>query len=53
MDEMERERAQIVVEVEAQIEMALASMAFSDGVSDSSRPGSVFSTRPKFSTVPV
>jgi len=53
MDEMERERAQMVAEVEAQIEKALQSMAFSDGVSisDSSRPGSVFSTRPNSPSV--
>ncbi|KAG8741009.1 hypothetical protein FRC10_003468 [Ceratobasidium sp. 414] len=45
MDEMERERAQMVAEVEAQIERALASMAFSDGegFSDYSRPGSAMS----------
>ncbi|KDQ05918.1 hypothetical protein BOTBODRAFT_122115 [Botryobasidium botryosum FD-172 SS1] len=53
MDEMERERAQMVAEVEAQIEKALQSMAFSDGlsISDSSRPGSVFSTRPNSPSV--
>jgi nicotinamide N-methyltransferase len=48
MDEMERERAQMVAEVEAQIERALASMAFSDGDNYSdythSRPGSAMST---------
>ncbi|CAE6471266.1 unnamed protein product, partial [Rhizoctonia solani] len=47
MDEMERERAQMVAEVEAQIERALASMAFSDGDNYSdythSRPGSAMS----------
>lgn len=47
MDEMERERAQMVAEVEAQIERALASMAFSDGdgdnYSDYSRPTSALS----------
>ncbi|KAF8609678.1 hypothetical protein BDV93DRAFT_465079 [Ceratobasidium sp. AG-I] len=45
MDEMERERTQMVAEVEAQIERALASMAFSDGegYSDYSRPPSALS----------
>jgi nicotinamide N-methyltransferase len=45
MDEMENERAQMVAEVEAQIERALASMAFSDGegFSDYSRPPSAMS----------
>ncbi|KDN50242.1 hypothetical protein RSAG8_01578, partial [Rhizoctonia solani AG-8 WAC10335] len=47
MDEMERERAQMVAEVEVQIERALASMAFSDGDNYSdytnSRPGSAMS----------
>lgn len=48
MDEMEQERAQMVAEVEAQIERALASMAFSDGDNYSdythSRPGSAMSS---------
>ncbi|QRW19380.1 DENN (AEX-3) domain protein [Rhizoctonia solani] len=47
MDEMEKERAHMVAEVEAQIERALASMAFSDGDNYSdythSRPGSAMS----------
>jgi len=34
MDEMERERSQMIAEVEAQIERALVSMAFSDNLSD-------------------
>ncbi|KAF8308867.1 hypothetical protein DL93DRAFT_2063479 [Clavulina sp. PMI_390] len=34
MDEMERERSQMIAEVEAQIERALVSMAFSDNMSD-------------------
>lgn len=45
MEEMEQERSQMVAEVEAQIERALASMAFSDGdgYSDYSRPPSALS----------
>lgn len=53
MDEMERERSQMIAEVEAQIERALVSMAFSDNMSDAglseggtSRPGSALSSRP-------
>lgn len=52
MDEMERERSQMIAEVEAQIERALVSMAFSDNMSDTpvsengtSRPGSALSSR--------
>jgi hypothetical protein len=51
MDEMERERSQMIAEVEAQIERALVSMAFSDNMSDAgiseggtSRPGSALSS---------
>jgi nicotinamide N-methyltransferase len=48
MEELERERALMIEEVEAQIERALASMTFSDGFSDvtGSRPGSAMSSRP-------
>jgi nicotinamide N-methyltransferase len=55
MDEMERERSQMIAEVEAQIERALVSMAFSDNTSDAilsegagaslSRPNSALSSR--------
>ncbi|KAF8309866.1 AEX-3 domain-containing protein [Cantharellus anzutake] len=49
MEEMERERSQMIAEVEAQIERALVSIAFSDGNSDLSdlvisRPGSAMSS---------
>lgn len=54
MDEMERERSQMIAEVEAQIEHALVSMAFSDNMSDAplsegagaslSRPNSALSS---------
>ena len=54
MEEMERERSQMIAEVEAQIERALVSIAFSDNASDlglsdpgtTSRPGSALSSRP-------
>lgn len=55
MDEMERERSQMIAEVEAQIERALVSMAFSDNTSEAilsegagaslSRPNSALSSR--------
>ncbi|KAJ7783780.1 AEX-3 domain-containing protein [Mycena maculata] len=48
MEKMEQERAEMVAEVEAQIERALASMAVDIDESDygSSRPSSRFSSRP-------
>ena len=51
MEEMERERSQMIAEVETQIERALVSIAFSDGNSEGlsdlvlSRPGSAMSSR--------
>ncbi|KAF8274091.1 hypothetical protein EI94DRAFT_1768939 [Lactarius quietus] len=48
METMEQERAEMVAEVEAQIEKALASMAvdIDDSDEDESRPGSCSSSRP-------